>query len=181
MGIRFRKSITIFPGVKLNISKSGLSLSVGKKGAHVTAGTSGRKSVNVGIPGTGLSYNKTISGGSKKKSLGIVFTAIVLVGAVIMGIMKYKDTITGFFAKKADKPAVETTVDTDVKQSAGESAAASDTGDAAAVSAYVINTSTKKYHKPSCRYATGDNVKTVNKSKAQLDSEGYVPCKTCKP
>lgn len=175
MGIRFRKSITIFPGVKLNISKSGLSLSVGKKGAHVTAGTSGRKSVNVGIPGTGLSYNKTISGGSKKKSLGIVFTAIVLVGAVIMGIMKYKDTITGFFAKKADKPAVETTVDTDADT------AVSDTTDPAAATAYVINTSTKKYHKPSCRYATGDNVKTVNKSKAQLESEGYVACKTCKP
>ncbi len=168
MGLRYRKSITIFPGVKLNISKSGLSLSVGKKGAHVTAGTSGRKSVSVGIPGTGMSYTKTISGGSRKKTLGIAFTAVVIAGAVIMGIIKYKDTIAGFFdTGKTQQTSVETTVDTD-------------NGSAASAS-YVINTSTKKIHLPSCRYATGDNVKTVNKSKEQLLKEGYELCKTCKP
>ncbi|MCR4590289.1 MAG: DUF4236 domain-containing protein [Lachnospiraceae bacterium] len=177
MGLRYRKSITIFPGVKLNISKSGLSLSVGKKGAHVSAGTSGRKSVSVGVPGTGLSYTKTISGGSKKKSLGIVFTVVVITVAVIMGILKYKDKIAGFFGASADsKTAVETTVDTD----AGSAGNTGNAGDAAATT-YVINTSTKKFHLSSCRYATGDNVKTVNKSKSDLINEGYEACKTCKP
>ena len=169
MGLRFRKSITIFPGVKLNISKSGLSLSVGKKGAHVNAGTSGRKSVSVGLPGTGLSYTKTISGGSKRKSLGIVFTAVVITAAVVMGIFKYKDKIAGFFGAGDKKAAVETSVDS------GEGA-----GDSTAVT-YVINTSTKKFHISTCRYAKGDNVKTVNESKEQLIKEGYEACKTCKP
>ncbi len=169
MGLRFRKSITIFPGVKLNISKSGLSISAGKKGAHVNAGTSGRKSVSVGIPGTGLSYTKTISGGSKKKSLGIIFTVVVITAAVIMGIFTYKDKIAGFFGKTAgDKAAAETTVDTDA-------------GTDAAAKTYVINTSTKKFHISTCRYAKGDNVETVSKSRDQLIKEGYDACKTCKP
>jgi len=32
MGFRFRKSFKIFPGLKLNVSKSGLGLSAGVKG-----------------------------------------------------------------------------------------------------------------------------------------------------
>ena len=165
MGLRFRKSITIFPGVKLNISKSGLSVSVGKKGVHASAGTSGRKSVSVGLPGTGLSYTKTISGGSKKKALGIGFTVVVITFAVIMGIIKYKDKIgETFSALTGQKTAVETTVDADP-----------------AAGSLVINPSTKKIHLSSCRYATGDNVKTTDKTKDQLIKEGYEACKTCKP
>ena len=166
MGLRFRKQITIFPGVKLNISKTGLSLSVGKKGAHFNAGTSGRKSVSVGIPGTGLSYTKNISSG--KKTLGVAFTAVVIAGAVIMGLFKYKDKIAGFFGAGAgQKSAVETTVEGGA--------------DPSAVETYVINTSTKKYHLSTCRYAKGDNVKSVQESKTQLEKEGYTACKTCKP
>ncbi|GMV04525.1 MAG: hypothetical protein AMXMBFR53_08050 [Gemmatimonadota bacterium] len=55
MPIRFRRSITIFPGVRLNIGKRGLSFSLGPRGASVTVGNQGTH-VNVGIPGTGLSY-----------------------------------------------------------------------------------------------------------------------------
>ena len=56
MGWRFRKYITIFPGVRLNISKSGLSLTFGKKGASVNVGKDGAY-LNTSIPGTGL-YNR---------------------------------------------------------------------------------------------------------------------------
>ncbi len=167
MGLNYRKQITIFPGVKLNISKSGLSVSVGKKGAHVTAGTSGRKSVSVGLPGTGLSYTKSLSKGSKRKSLGMGFTAVVIAGAVIAAIWNYKDKIGSFFSGFGNqKTAVETTADT---------------GEATAETSFVINTSTRKFHKADCRYATGDNVKTVNKSRDSLIKEGYEACKTCKP
>ncbi len=170
MGLRYKKQITIFPGVKLNISKSGLSLSVGKKGAHVTAGTSGRKSVSVGLPGTGLSYTKSIGKGSKRKSLGIVFTAVVITGAVIAAIFAYKDKAADLLKSFAsNKTATETTVD-----SAGNT-------ETAATSTYVINTSTKKIHLESCRYAKGDNVKTVSKSKQELIDQGYTPCRTCNP
>ncbi len=170
MGLNYRKQITIFPGVKLNISKSGLSVSVGKKGAHVTAGTSGRKSVSVGLPGTGLSYTKSLSKGTKRKSLGIGFTAIVIGGAIIAAVFSYKDKIGGFFkGLSGGNTAVETSLDTD----------AGTTNTAAA--SFVINTSTKKFHRSDCRYATGDNVKTVNKTRDQLIKEGYEACKTCKP
>ena len=53
MGWRFRKRIKLFPGIFLNISKSGLGLNVGVKGANVTFGPTGTY-VNTGIPGTGL-------------------------------------------------------------------------------------------------------------------------------
>ena len=66
MGLRFRKSIKILPGVKLNLGTKGASVSVGKRGMHYTMHTSGRKTVSVGLPGTGLSYVKTFSSGSKK-------------------------------------------------------------------------------------------------------------------
>lgn len=55
MTIRFRRSITIFPGVRLNIGKGGISFSCGSRGATVTVGSQGAHA-NVGIPGTGLSY-----------------------------------------------------------------------------------------------------------------------------
>ena len=70
MGLRFRKSISILPGVKLNLGTKGASVSVGKRGMHYTMHTSGRKTVSVGLPGTGLSYVKTLDSGKKssKKS-----------------------------------------------------------------------------------------------------------------
>lgn len=63
MGLRFRKSIKIAPGIRLNLSKTGTSMSVGKPGLSVNLGRNGLTG-NVGIPGTGLSYRKKIGGGS---------------------------------------------------------------------------------------------------------------------
>lgn len=58
MGFNFRKSLKIAPGVKINITKKGVSsLSVGKNGARVNVGKKGIKTT-VGIPGSGLSYSK---------------------------------------------------------------------------------------------------------------------------
>ena len=58
MAFRFRKSIKIAPGIRINLSKSGISTTVGIKGASVTVGH-GKKRTNFGIPGTGISYNTT--------------------------------------------------------------------------------------------------------------------------
>src|ERR1700693_1774677 len=55
MGFRFRRSVKILPGVRLNFGKRGVSTSVGVRGAHVTFGKSGTRTT-VGVPGTGLSY-----------------------------------------------------------------------------------------------------------------------------
>ena len=64
MGFRFRKSVKIAPGVRLNIGKKSVGISAGVKGARVSVNSSGRKTTTVGIPGTGLSYQKTEKIGS---------------------------------------------------------------------------------------------------------------------
>jgi hypothetical protein len=56
MGFRFRKVISVLPGVKINLSKSGVSTSLGGKGATVNVGSTGRRTLTLGIPGTGMSY-----------------------------------------------------------------------------------------------------------------------------
>ena len=58
MGFRFRRSVKIAPGVRLNFSKSGVSTSIGPRGAKVTIGH-GRVRQTVGIPGTGISYTES--------------------------------------------------------------------------------------------------------------------------
>lgn len=55
MGLRFSRSIRLFPGVRLNLGLGGASLSVGAPGASVNIGKRGVYG-NVGIPGSGLSY-----------------------------------------------------------------------------------------------------------------------------
>lgn len=55
MGLRYRKSVKILPGVKLNFSKSGMSTTIGKKGMCANISDRGVRT-SVGIPGTGLSY-----------------------------------------------------------------------------------------------------------------------------
>ena len=64
--LNFRRRIKILPGVTLNLSKSGVSTSVGRRGAKVTLGGSRGPRATVGIPGTGLSY--TMTPGSKKSA-----------------------------------------------------------------------------------------------------------------
>ncbi len=68
MGLQFRKRIKICKGVNLNISKTGVGVSVGAKGARYSMHSSGRRTATVGIPGTGLYYTKNLSNSKKKTS-----------------------------------------------------------------------------------------------------------------
>lgn len=68
MGFRFRKSFKIAPGVRVNVGKKSIGISAGVKGARVSVNSSGRKTTTVGIPGTGLSYQKTEKIGGTKKA-----------------------------------------------------------------------------------------------------------------
>jgi hypothetical protein len=60
MGFRFRKTIKLFPGMKLTFSKSAISTSVGVPGATINIGKRGTRGT-VGIPGTGVSYSENLS------------------------------------------------------------------------------------------------------------------------
>lgn len=55
MSLRFRQTFTLFPGVRLNIGKRGISASIGVPGATVNIGQKGIRAT-VGLPGSGLSY-----------------------------------------------------------------------------------------------------------------------------
>lgn len=55
MPIRFRKSFKIFPGVKVNVSKGGVSVSVGKPGATLNFSKHGVRQT-IGVPGSGVSH-----------------------------------------------------------------------------------------------------------------------------
>jgi hypothetical protein len=55
MGFRFRRSVKILPGIRLNFGKRSVSTSIGVRGAHVTFGKTGARPT-VGLPGSGISY-----------------------------------------------------------------------------------------------------------------------------
>ncbi len=55
MGFRFRRSLSIFPGFKINLSKSGVSATLGVAGANVNLNKDGLRGT-IGVPGSGLSY-----------------------------------------------------------------------------------------------------------------------------
>ncbi len=79
MGLRFHKSLKLIPGIRLNFSKSGPSVSLGQRGATYNIGTKGQRAT-VGLPGSGLSYSER---SSKKKAIPIWL--IVAIIAILIG------------------------------------------------------------------------------------------------
>lgn len=65
MGMRFRKSVKLGP-FRATVSKSGVSYSVGGKGARITRRADGRKQTTVGVPGSGVYYTTTQRGRPKQ-------------------------------------------------------------------------------------------------------------------
>ncbi|UFN51664.1 DUF4236 domain-containing protein (plasmid) [Roseomonas sp. OT10] len=61
MAVRFQQRVQLFPGVRLNFSGGGLSVTLGVPGASVNLGPHGT-ALNLGIPGTGLSYRHRLGG-----------------------------------------------------------------------------------------------------------------------
>ena len=70
MALRYRRRINILPGVHLNVSRSGISTTLGVRGASMTFGKRGRY-INTGIPGTGISWRSRVgSSGSTSAVAG---------------------------------------------------------------------------------------------------------------
>jgi hypothetical protein len=59
MGFRFFKRVNLIPGLRMNLSRSGPSLSIGHRGAWFTFGPRGKR-MTVGGLGTGLYYTEKI-------------------------------------------------------------------------------------------------------------------------
>ena len=90
MGLRFRRRIKIFPGVWFNLSKSGISTSIGGKGLTVNL-KGGKAKTTVGLPGTGLSYSETNTGNADEQAQGrrtfpawLWFSLIVIIALVFV-------------------------------------------------------------------------------------------------
>jgi hypothetical protein len=66
MGLRFRKRFKIFPGVFINVSKSGLSTTIKAGPVSHTRGH-GRKTTSVNLPGP-LGYTKSESTRKDRRS-----------------------------------------------------------------------------------------------------------------
>lgn len=97
MGFRFRRSLKIAPGIRLNFSKSGVSTSFGGRGATFNVGSRGTRTT-VGLPGTGLSWSTSnshnprsnptslMSGQQPKTSrAGWIWVAVVLALLALIG------------------------------------------------------------------------------------------------
>jgi hypothetical protein len=67
VGFRFRKRISFGKFLHFNLSKSGVSTSIGRPGATVNLGK--RPKLTVGIPGTGLSYQASLPKRKRTKSM----------------------------------------------------------------------------------------------------------------
>jgi hypothetical protein len=174
MGLNFRKSVKIADGVKLNIGKKSAGVSVGWKYAGASFNTKSGARVRASLPGTGISYTKSLNSvgkkrASKKKSkntLATALTVVIVLIAVIFLINKNWTKISETLGLN------QTTVETTSSQS-GASAGT-------AVS-YVINTSTQKIHITTCRYAdtTSANIEETSASLEELLADGYSKCGTC--
>lgn len=87
MGWNYRKRIKIAPGIHLNLSKGGVSTSIGPKGVKVTFGKNGTY-LNKGIPGTGLYSREKLSGRNSSSNSGcaMVLLAIFLLMGVAFAV-----------------------------------------------------------------------------------------------
>lgn len=95
MAFRIRKSFKIAPGIRLNVSKSGVSTSVGGKGFTTNLSKKGTR-VTAGIPGTGLSTSKLYRPGkaprandgipAAKPGLGSYIITVLIIAGVLWAV-----------------------------------------------------------------------------------------------
>jgi hypothetical protein len=92
-GLRFQKRLKLLPGLKINLSKSGASATIGTKGAGVNIGRDG-VTTNAGIPGTGISYRQKLGSRNKSAWIGVV----ALLAGLAFAAYKNSDKIAAWLA-----------------------------------------------------------------------------------
>jgi hypothetical protein len=85
MGFRFRKSFKIAPGLRLNLSKSGTSWTIGGRGATVNVGGKTPRAT-IGIPGTGVSYTTPLSGAPQTEGRHSALVIAIIIAVVVVAI-----------------------------------------------------------------------------------------------
>lgn len=103
MGFRFRKSLNLIPGIKINLSKSGPSFSVGGPGMTYNIGPKGNRAT-VGLPGSGMSYS-TYSSDSPQRIRSSttgkrLMLWLVLILALVLAVHRNWAAIEGFWLER---------------------------------------------------------------------------------
>lgn len=180
MGWRFRKSKNIGP-LRLTLSKKGIGASVGVKGFRVTKTASGRTRTTASVPGTGLSYvtertNTQAGGKMKKKNKKVLWIVLgVIDGLCIIGAVSSK----GGAPDPTPQPTPEPTVEAVKALPAGGE---SPQPTVPATRTFVLNTSSKVYHRPGC--SSAENIKEENRqeftgTREEVEALGYEACGRC--
>lgn len=92
MAFRFRSTLRIAPGVRLNLSKSGASWSIGRKGATLNLGGRRGPRATIGLPGTGLSWSERLgpapandqATGAREDDGGLAIALLILVALLVL-------------------------------------------------------------------------------------------------
>lgn len=79
---RFRKVLPLGRFLRINVSKTGASLSVGRPGATVNV-RKDRVDGTVGLPGSGLSYKERLANRGCATALGLVLMLASALAAVV--------------------------------------------------------------------------------------------------
>jgi hypothetical protein len=86
MGLRFRRSIRIAPGIRVNLGLRSLSISAGIRGLKYTSGTRGRR-ITVGLPGSGLYWTNSVpSIAGFRYPLVWIFFAVIIIAVLLKAI-----------------------------------------------------------------------------------------------
>ncbi|UNC16339.1 DUF4236 domain-containing protein (plasmid) [Acidiphilium multivorum] len=82
MGFRYRRRIKVAPGVRVNVSKTGTSLSLGGRGATYNINRDGGRA-SFSLPGTGLSYTGARSGKAGDLAILVALFSAAMLAFVI--------------------------------------------------------------------------------------------------
>jgi hypothetical protein len=88
-GLRLQRRIRVLPGVHLNVSLSGVGVSVGGRGFHAGVTARGQRYVSAGLPGTGLSVRQysPVQNSTPKLSFSPLVIALVVFAVLLLLVM----------------------------------------------------------------------------------------------
>jgi hypothetical protein len=93
MGLRFRKSIRLLPGLRVNFGLKRSSVSIGRPGMTYNISSHGSR-VTVGLPGSGISYSQNLSNQSPASLFGSTNSAQrrfsvtpIVIGLFVLGLL----------------------------------------------------------------------------------------------
>ena len=192
MSLRFRKSIKLAPGVKLNLGKKSVGVSVGGKYGGVSYNSRNGARARVSAPGTGLSYSTSLKSGEKaapapapvekqKKPFykSWLFWADVIVVLLLLSSCSASPVPDTTVVSLSPSPAASTPLPTAAPAEPTPAPSADPE-----IRDYVLNTSSCKFHFPSCDSV--EKIKPSNReaftgTRQELIQRGFDSCGICHP